>query len=214
MNGLDSISDPVARRLCCTESFPSARLQHGSAQLGAARLSSRLVTWQVGPTMLMCLLTGRWCVCWHGMPTVHADITITSCWCHPWHAYCACWHHNYVMLTSFISGSAMWVGSTGIRVGSAHPDEEDAWHAWGASARVGRRPAGEWWRVRPCPTSDFDVVFTSGFVSASSTQWYGQNTILTTFIFEQKSNTPLNHQLWYQLLGNSGTPMRGPGVYW
>jgi len=56
--------------------------------------------------------------------------------------------------------------------------------------------------VRPCPTSDFDAVFTSGFVSASSTQWYGQNTILRTFIFEQKSNTPLNHVLLYQLLGN------------
>jgi hypothetical protein len=39
------------------------------------------------------------------------------------------------------------------------------------------------------PTSDFDAVFTNGFVSSSSTQWYGQNTILTTFIFEQKSNT-------------------------
>jgi hypothetical protein len=37
------------------------------------------------------------------------------------------------MLTSLISGSAMWVGSTGIRVGSAHPGEEDA---WGASARM------------------------------------------------------------------------------
>jgi hypothetical protein len=34
-----------------------------------------------------------------------------------------------------------------------------------------------------------------------STRWYGQNTILTTFIFEQKSNTTLNHMLWYQLLG-------------
>jgi hypothetical protein len=167
--------------------------------------------WQVGPTVLTCLLTGRWCGCWHGMPTVHADITLTSGWCHPWHAYCACWCHYYVMLTSSLSGSAMWVGSTGIRVGSAHPGEEDA---WGASARVGRRLAGEWWRVRPCPTSDFDAVFTSGFVSASSTQWYGQNTILTTFIFEQKSNTLLNHVLWYQLLGNSGFPMRGPGVYW
>jgi len=73
----------------------------------------------------------------------------------------------------------------------------------------GRRLAGEWWRVRPCPTSDFDAVFTVGFVSSSSTQWYGQNTILTTFIFEQKSNTPLNHQLWYQLLGKFR-----PGMYW
>jgi len=56
----------------------------------------------------------------------------------------------------------------------------------GAREQIPRR------RVRTCSTSDFDVVFTSGFVSSSSTQWYGQNTILTTFIFEQKSNTALN----------------------
>jgi hypothetical protein len=31
----------------------------------------------------------------------------------------------------------MWVGSSGIQVGSAHLGEEDVWHAWGASARVG-----------------------------------------------------------------------------
>ena len=37
------------------------------------------------------------------------------------------------MLTSSLSESATWVGSTGIRVGSTHPGEEDA---WGASARV------------------------------------------------------------------------------
>jgi len=206
MNGPDSISDPVAHRLCCTESYPSARgsarLQNGSAQLGSTWLGSRMMMWKVGPTLLTCLLTGRWCGCWHGMPTVHADITLTSGWCHPWHAYCACWHHNYVMLTSLISGSAMWVGSTGIRVGSDHPGEEDAWHAWGASARVGRCLAGAWWRVRPCPTSDFDAVFTSGFVSSSSTRWYGQNTILTTFIFEQKSNTTSNQAL-IPIVGNS-----------
>jgi hypothetical protein len=79
------------------------------------------------------------------------------------------------MLTSSLSGSVTWVGSTGIWVGSNHPGEEDAWHAF--------------------PTSNFDAVFTSGFVSSSSTQWYGQNTILTTFIFEQKSNTTSNHKL-------------------
>jgi len=67
------------------------------------------------PTVLTCLLT------WH------ANVTLTSGWRHPGHAYCACWYHYYVMLTSSLSGSAMWVGSTGIRVGSAHPGEEDAW---------------------------------------------------------------------------------------
>jgi hypothetical protein len=39
---------------------------------------------------------------------------------------------------------------------------------------------------------DFCVVFTSVLVSSSSSQWYGQNTILTTFIFGQESNTTLN----------------------
>jgi hypothetical protein len=51
------------------------------------------------------------------------------------------------------------------------------------------------WRVRMFQMFDFDAVLTNGFVSSSSTQWYDQNTILTTFIFEQKSNTTLNHML-------------------
>jgi hypothetical protein len=96
------------------------------------------------------------------------------------------------MLTSSLSGSVIWVGSTSIQVGSAHPGEEES---WGASARVDNHLVGICRRVRACPTSDFDVVFTSGFVSSSSIQWYGQNIILTTFIFEQKSNTTLNNML-------------------
>jgi hypothetical protein len=160
MNGPDSISDPVARRLRCTESYPLAR---GSAW----------VWWR-----------GRWVPLWWRGCWLDADWSMT--WLLTWHAYCAWWLHFYVMRMSSLSGSATWVGSTGIRVGSTHPGEEDT---WGASARVDRRLAGEWWRVRPCPTSDFDAVFTGGFVLASSTQWYGQNTILRTFIFEQKSNT-------------------------
>jgi len=48
--------------------------------------------------------------------------------------------HDDVTFTSSLSGSAIWVGSTGIRVGSTHPGEEDA---WGASARVGKLLAGE-----------------------------------------------------------------------
>jgi len=95
MNCPDSISDPVARRLCCTESYPSARLQNSSAWLG-----SRLMMWQVDPTLLTCLLTGRWRGWWHGMPTVHDDITITSGWCHHRPCYCTWWCHNYIMLMS------------------------------------------------------------------------------------------------------------------
>jgi len=111
MNGPDSISDPVARRLCCTESYLSAR---GSARLDV--LGSLMMTWQVGPTVMTCQLTGRW----HGMPTVHAG----------------------VMMTSPLSESGTWVGSSGIRVGSAHPGEEDACDAWRASVRVGSLLSG------------------------------------------------------------------------
>jgi hypothetical protein len=99
------------------------------------------------------------------------------------------------MMTSSLSGSGAWVGSSGIRVGSAHPGEEDACDAWRASVRVASHLAGASRRVRTFSTSDFNAVFTNGFVSSSSTQWYGQNTVLTTFIFEQKSNTTLNHMV-------------------
>jgi hypothetical protein len=60
--------------------------------------------------------------------------------------------------------------------------------------------AGAWRRMRRYSMSDFNAVFTSGFISSSSTQWYGQNIILTTFIFEQKSNTTLGC-VWYCCCG-------------
>jgi hypothetical protein len=47
-----------------------------------------------------------------------------------------------VMMTSSLSGSGTWVGLSGIRVGSAHPGEEDACDAWRASVRVGSNLAG------------------------------------------------------------------------
>ena len=37
---------------------------------------------------------------------------------------------TYIMMKSSLFGSGTWVGSSGIRVGSAHPGEEDAWGAW------------------------------------------------------------------------------------
>ena len=171
MNSPDSISDPVTRRIRYTRSYSLAR---GSAptRLDSTRLCSWLMRWHVGPTVLTCQLTRRW----HDMPTLYDD----------------------VMMTSSLSGPVIWIGSSGIRVGSAHPAKEDA---WGTSVRVDNHLVGAWRRVRPCLTFDFDAVFTSVLVSSSSTRWYGQNIILTTFIFEQKSNTALNHMLWYQLLG-------------
>jgi len=66
--------------------------------------------------MLTCQMTGRR----HGMPTGHGD----------------------AIMTSSLSGFGTWVGSSGIRVRSAQPGEEDEWHALGASARVGRRLTG------------------------------------------------------------------------
>jgi len=162
MNGPDSISDPVARRIRYTGSCPSARGSARRTRLDLARLAAD----DVAGGSHCADVSADWSLTWHAT---------CACWHHNYimlmpscHAYCACWHHNYVMQTSLISGSVTWVGS-------AHPGEKDA---WGPSARVGRRPAGEWWRVRPCPTSDFDAVFTNGFVSSSSTQWYGQNIIL------------------------------------
>jgi hypothetical protein len=58
------------------------------------------------------------------------------------HADCVYLRHDYVMMTSSLSGSGMWVGSFGIRVGSAHPGEEDACDAWRASVRVGSLLSG------------------------------------------------------------------------
>ena len=116
------------------------------------------------------------------------------------------------MLTPSLSGSGTWVRSSGIRAGSAYPGEEDACDAWRASVRLASNLAGAWRRVRTLPTSDVDAVFTSGFVSSSSIQWYGQNIILTTFIFEQKSNTTLKYMLWYQLLGIRAPYARTGGV--
>ena len=197
MNGPDSISDPVARRLRYTKSYPSARglarlgsawLQHSSAQLSSARRGSARVWWR-----------GRWVpLCWL-VRWLDADMACQLC------MLASCLHHDDVILIR------VWHMG---RVGSTHPGEEDACDAWRASVRVASHPAGAWRRVRPFPTSDFDVIFTSGFVSSSSTQWYGQNTILTTLIFEQKSNITLNHVLWYQLLGDSGSPLVGLVVFW
>jgi hypothetical protein len=58
---------------------------------------------------------------------------VTADWTLTWHANCACWRDAYIMMMSSLSGSGTWVASSGIQVGSAHPDEEDACDAWRAS---------------------------------------------------------------------------------
>jgi len=75
---VDSAAQNLIPRLAAWLSLAPTQL--GSTQLGAARLGSSLMTWQVGPTMLTCQMTGRW----HGMPTVHAGVMFTSWWRHPY----------------------------------------------------------------------------------------------------------------------------------
>jgi hypothetical protein len=75
-------------------------------------------------------------------------------------------------------------------------------------ARLGAWPASS-----PAREDDFDAGFNSGFVSSSSTQWYGQNTILTTFIFDQKIKHHFKPYALIPIVGDSGSPMRGPVVY-
>jgi hypothetical protein len=110
------------------------------------------------------------------------------------------------MMMSYSSGSDTWVESSGIRVGSAHLGEEDAWRASGPRGQHPRRRM-------TARKDDFDVGFNSGFVSSSFTQWYGQNTILTTFIFEQKIKHHFKPYALIPIVGDSGFPMRGPVVY-
>jgi hypothetical protein len=59
MNGPDSISDPVARRLCCTESYPSARLQNGSAR--GSHVADVSADW----SMMWLMTWHAYCACWH-----------------------------------------------------------------------------------------------------------------------------------------------------
>jgi len=97
MNGQDSLSDPVARRIRCTESYPSARL--GSAQLGSARVWCR----------------GRWVpLCWR-VRWLDADMTCQLCmlasWlCHDdvilirvWHVGQVVWYSGWVSLSGWRS---------------------------------------------------------------------------------------------------------------
>jgi hypothetical protein len=154
--------------LATLDPIPRSRLGSNLARLHSARLNSARCWW-----------CGRWVpLCWR-VSWLGTDMACQLC-----------------MLTSQLSGSVTWVGSTGIRVRSAYPGEEDE---WGASGRVDSHLVSACRRVWPCSMSDFDVIFTSVLVFSSSTQWYGQNTILTIFISGQKSNTTLNHMLWYQL---------------
>jgi len=157
---------------------PISRL---AARLHSARLNSaRLAADDMAGWVLLCRR-----VSWRGMPTVHADVTITSAWHHPWHAYFASWHHNYVMLMSswacllyMLTSHLHHANVINIRV--SHMGRVN-WYSGRVSPSGRRRHV---WRVahvyahgqppRRCVTARadvFDAIFTSGFVSSSSTQW-------------------------------------------
>jgi len=65
------------------------------------------------------------------------------------------------MMTSSLSGSGAWVGSFGVRVGLAHPGEEDACDAWRTSVRVGSLLAGACGGVRRPISTRFSTVASS-----------------------------------------------------
>jgi hypothetical protein len=131
------------------------------------------------------------------MPAVHDDVTITSWWCHPWHAYCACWHHIMSCwrhsLPGQPCGSGRLVFGSGqlIRVKKTRVTRGARLCAW-----VVTSPARE---------GVFDVRFRRGFQQwlciflLYTVVWSKHN--FDNFYFWAKSNTPLNHVLWYQLLG-------------
>jgi hypothetical protein len=96
MNGPDSISDPVARRLRYTKSYPSAR---GLARLGSN--TTRLNSARRGAARLES----------DGVAGGSHYADLSDDWTLTWHANCACWRHVYIMMTSSLFGSGTWVGS-------------------------------------------------------------------------------------------------------
>jgi hypothetical protein len=154
--------DPVSRLAARLGSNSPTRL--GSTRLGVARLEAGDVA---GGSHCDDVLADWTLTC---MLTVYTGFMMMSRWRHPY--------------PGLARGSGRLVFGSGqlIRVKKTRVTRGARLCAWAVSS-----PA--WRRVRRCPTFDFDAVFNSGFVSSSSTQWYGQNTILITFIFEQ-NQTP------------------------
>jgi len=183
MNGPDSISDPVARRLRCTESSPSTRgsAQLNLAQLNLAQLNSARGWWR-----------GRWVPQCLRVSWLDADMVCQLCMLAP-----CLRHDNVILIRVWHVGRAVWYS------GRVSPSGRRR-RVW----RVASNLAGTWRRVMTIPTSDFDVVFNSGLVSSSSTQLYGENTILTNFIFEQ-NQTPL-----YTMCSDTNCWGFRPVMYW
>ena len=117
--------------------------------------------------------------------------------------------HTGVMMMSSLSGSGAWVGSSGIRVGSGHSGEEDACDAWRASVRVASHPDGACGRFRGPISTRFSTValslppLHSGMVKTQ----FGQLSFLS------KIKHPFKPCALIPIIGDSDSPMSGPGVY-
>jgi hypothetical protein len=122
--------------------LPRLAARLSSTWLSSTRRGSRLVTWQVGPTMLTCQLTRRW----HGMPTVHAGVMLTSWWCHPYPGL-ACGSGRLV----FGSGQPIRAKKTCVTRGTRLC-------AWPATSPA--RDAA-WWRFRRSISTSFSTVASS-----------------------------------------------------
>jgi len=172
MNDLDSISDPVARRISYAGSYPSAR---GSAptRLGSSQLGSRLMTWQVGP---MC-----WRDSWLG-----ADMTCLLCMmmsqlCHADVIYIRVSHMGRVIWYSGRVNSSGWRRRVGrVCARGQTPCRRVMESAAMSDVRFWRR-FHQWLRLGLLYT----VVWSKHHFE--------------NFHFWAKIKHHLNHQLWYQL---------------
>jgi hypothetical protein len=138
----------------------------------------------------------------HFQATEHKFSSPLTGTCLTWHANWACWRHADVMMTSSLSGSGTWVGSSGIRVGSAHPGGEDTWRA---SVRVASHPAGACGRFRRQISTQFSTV-------ASSLPPLHSGMVKTQFwqlLFLSKIKHPFKSCALIPIVG-----VIQPGVYW
>jgi hypothetical protein len=187
----------------------AARLGSNSARLNSARLASDDVA------------GGSHCA------DVPADWSMM--WLMTWHAYCACWHHAYIRLMSSLACLLCMLMSLlrhadVIIIRVSHMGRVN-WYS-GRVSPSGRR--SRVWRVarvwargqsplrRVTARAEVsDIRFRRGFQQwlrlflLYTVVWSKDN--FDNFHFWAKSNTPLNHQLSYQLLGNSGTPCADRG---
>jgi len=149
---------------------------------GRWRVADCLMIWHADWT-LTCLLTGRWRACW---------LCILASWLR---------HDDVILIRVWHVGRVVWysgrVSSSGWR--------RRVWRV----ARVCVR--GQSPRRRMTAREDVsDVRFRRGFQQwlrlffLYTVVWSKHN--FDNFHFWAKSNTPLNHVLWYQLLGNPAPP--------